>query len=222
MSLNLGGSGILKVSHIGEKIEIQAEAEKKAFDISSIADVELELIKSEDLSGSFATAGTVVGIFAGDFSGAIMGGFAGWLGAKLFSKENTYLLSIVLVTNEKFTFSTTASEKDLHLSEIQYIYNEFLVQKLKDNIKASKKWLENLKSKSKEKRYIAFSEIFKDINQDVHIICEKQEDKLENSNLLDSKNQRSISKYLINYKTVNLERKKLMIYLLKKILIIKT
>ena len=37
-----------------------------------------------------------------------MGGFAGWLGAKLFSKENTYLLSIVLVTNEKFTFSTTA------------------------------------------------------------------------------------------------------------------
>ena len=34
MSLNLGGSGILKVSHIGEKIEIQAEAEKKAFEIS--------------------------------------------------------------------------------------------------------------------------------------------------------------------------------------------
>ena len=29
MSLNLGGSGILKVSHIGGKIEIQAEAEKK-------------------------------------------------------------------------------------------------------------------------------------------------------------------------------------------------
>ena len=49
--------------------------------------MELELIKSEDLSGSFATAGTVVGIFAGDFSGAIMGGFAGWLGAKLFSKR---------------------------------------------------------------------------------------------------------------------------------------
>ena len=30
MSLNLGGSGILKVSHIGGKIEIQAEAEKKS------------------------------------------------------------------------------------------------------------------------------------------------------------------------------------------------
>ena len=48
MSLNLGGSGILKISQIGGKIEIQAEAEKKAFDISSIVDVELELIKSED------------------------------------------------------------------------------------------------------------------------------------------------------------------------------
>ena len=216
MSLNLGGSGILKVSQIGGKIEIQAEAEKKAFDISSIADVELQLIKSEDPSGAFATAGTVIGIFAGDFTGAIMGGFGGWLGGKLFSKENTYLLSIVLVTNEKFTFSTTASEKDLHLSEIQYIYNEFLSQKLKDNIKASKKWLENLKSKSKEKRYIAFSEIFRDINQDVHVICEKQEDKLENSNLLDSVNQRSISKYLINYKTVNLERKKINDLFIKK------
>ena len=82
-------------------------------------------------SGAFATAGTVVGIFAGDFSGAIMGGFGGWLGGKLFSKENTYLLSVVLTTNEKFTFSTRASEKDLHLSEIQFIYNEFLVQKIK-------------------------------------------------------------------------------------------
>ena len=92
MSLNLVGSGILKVSQIGGKIEIQAEAEKKAFDISSIADVELQLIKSEDPSGAFATAGTVIGIFAGDFTGAIMGGFGGWLGGKLFSKENTYLL----------------------------------------------------------------------------------------------------------------------------------
>ena len=41
MSLNLGGSGILKVSLIGGKIEIQAEAEKKAFEISSISDVSL-------------------------------------------------------------------------------------------------------------------------------------------------------------------------------------
>ena len=53
------------------------------------------------------------------------------------------------------------------------------------------------------------------MNQDVHLICEKQEDKLENSNLLDPVNKKSISKYLINYKTVNLERKKLMIYSLK-------
>ena len=48
-----------------------------------------------------------------------------------YFQKNTYLLSVILVTNEKFTFSTRASEKDFHLSEIQFIYNEFLVQKLK-------------------------------------------------------------------------------------------
>ena len=68
------------------------------------------------------------------------------------------------------------------------------------------------KRQKKRKKYISFSEIFKDIDKDVHLICEKQEDKLENSNLLDPVNKKSISKYLINYKTVNLERKKLMIY----------
>ena len=93
MSLNLGGSGILKVSQIGGKIEIQAEAEKKAFDISSIADVELQLIKSEDPSGAFATAGTVIGIFAGDFTGAIMGGFGGFAGSALNVGDNINILS---------------------------------------------------------------------------------------------------------------------------------
>ena len=73
MSLNLGGSEIIKISQSGKKIEIQAEAEKKTFDISSIVDIELQLIESEDPSGAFATAGTLIGIFAGDFSGAIMG-----------------------------------------------------------------------------------------------------------------------------------------------------
>ena len=34
MSLNLGGSAIVKVSQKGKQIEIQAEAEKKLFDIS--------------------------------------------------------------------------------------------------------------------------------------------------------------------------------------------
>ena len=151
MSLNLGGSAIVKVSQKGKQIEIQAEAEKKLFDISSIVDIELQLIESENNTDAFVGIGTLVGIVAGDFTGAITGGFSGWLASKLFSKENNYLLSVVLTSNEKFTFSTTESEKDLHLSEIQFIYNEFLTLKIKDNIKSSKKWIDNLKIQRKEK-----------------------------------------------------------------------
>lgn len=209
MSLNLGGSGIIKISQIGDKIEVQAEAEKKIFNISSIADIEFQLIESENNTEAFIGIGTLVGVVAGDFTGAISGGFSGWLASKLFSKENNYLLSIVLISNEKFTFSTRESEKDLHLSEIQYIYNEFLLQKIKDNIKLSKKWLSNLKEQKKERKYISFSDVFNDVNRDVHLICEKQEDKLHNSNLLDNENKKSVGTYLVNFKTANLERRKI-------------
>ena len=48
MSLNLGGSEIIKISQSGKKIEIQAELKKK-LSIYLIVDIELQLIESETL-----------------------------------------------------------------------------------------------------------------------------------------------------------------------------
>jgi DNA helicase IV len=209
MSLNLGGSEIVSVKQKGEKIEIQAEGEKKIFDLSSIFDVEVQLPEEDDdISGIAATLGTIAGFVAGDFTGAIGGGFSGWLAGKLFSKEKIYFLSIVLVNDEKITFTSKENLKDVHLSEIQDIYNEFLLQKIKDNINSSKKWANNLKVLRMQKKYISFSDIFKEIDKGVHRICEKQGENIDKSNLLDINNQRALSKYLVAFKSVNLERRK--------------
>ena len=127
MSLNLGGSEIIKVSQIGKKIEIQAEAEKKAFDISTIVDVELQLIESDNNVDAFVGIGTLVGLVAGDFTGAVSGGFSGWLASKLFSKEDTFLLSIVLLTMRNLHYLLEPTKKIFTFLKFNlYITNLYL------------------------------------------------------------------------------------------------
>tara|TARA_Y100000294_G_C8563825_1_gene340075 strand:+ start:99 stop:2942 length:2844 start_codon:yes stop_codon:yes gene_type:complete len=199
-------SEITNINQKGEKIEIETEVEKTVFDLSKVLNLEVQLLDEDsDISTIMTSLGTVVGFVAGDFTGAIGGGFSGWLASKFFGKEKTYFITIILIDNQKFTFTSKQRYKNANLTEIQNIYNEFLTKKVKDNIKASQKWPNNLKNQIKQKKYIAFSDIFTNLDISVHEICDRQS---ENSNLLDPNNQKSINKYLLIFKSIDLERKK--------------
>ena len=91
MSFNLEDSEISEINFNSDKLEIITEKETRAFDLSSIKDLEITELDQEDSTGIFTTIGTIAGFAAGDFTGAIGGGFSGWLASKIFSKKKYFL-----------------------------------------------------------------------------------------------------------------------------------
>ena len=119
MSFNLENAEILEVISKGDKIKIITEAETKSFDFSSIQDLEITETNEEDLSGVFATLGAIAGLAFGDFSGAIGGGFSGWLASKIFGKDKTFFITFTLSNGEKFSFITKENYKDKFYNQIK-------------------------------------------------------------------------------------------------------
>ena len=93
MSFSLEDSEISEINSKGDKLEIITESETRTFDLSSIKDLEISELDQEDSTGIFTTIGTIAGFAAGDFTGAIGGGFSGWVASKLFSKDKPSLSS---------------------------------------------------------------------------------------------------------------------------------
>ena len=64
--------------------------------------------------------------------------------------------------------------------------------KIKENNSLSKNWENNFKEKAKDKKYISFSDIFFEIDLDVHNTSEQQ---MKNSLLLNKNNVNKIYNY---------------------------
>ena len=205
MSFNLENAEILEVISKGDKIKIITEAETKSFDFSSIQDLEITETNEEDLSGVFTTLGAIAGLAFGDFSGAIGGGFSGWLASKIFGKDKTFFITFTLSNGEKFSFITKENYKDKFYNQIKDYFNDYFEKKIKENNSLSKNWWVNFEEKAKNKKYISFSSVFSGINIEVHDTCEKQ---LNNSSLIDKSNLNEVYNYFLKFKKINLERKK--------------
>tara|TARA_Y100000294_G_scaffold85604_1_gene80170 strand:+ start:129 stop:2990 length:2862 start_codon:yes stop_codon:yes gene_type:complete len=205
MSFNLENAEILEVISKGDKIKIITEAETKSFDFSSIQDLEITETNEEDLSGVFTTLGAIAGLAFGDFSGAIGGGFSGWLASKIFGKDKTFFITFTLSNGEKFSFITKENYKDKFYNQIKDYFNDYFEKKIKENNSLSKNWWANFEEKAKNKKYISFSGVFSGINIEVHDTCEKQ---LNNSSLIDKSNFNKVYNYFLKFKKINLERKK--------------
>ncbi len=205
MSFNLEDSEISEINYNSDKLEIITEKETRAFDLSSIKDLEITELDQEDSTGIFTTIGTIAGFAAGDFTGAIGGGFSGWLASKIFSKKKIFFMTFNFNNNEKISFTTKENHKDMFYDRIREYFNEYFSKKIKENNSLSKKWENNFKEKTKDKKYISFSDIFSGINILIHDTCEAQ---MNSSSLLNSSNLNKLYNYFLKFKKINLERKK--------------
>ena len=205
MSFSLENAEISEVLSKGDKIKIVTKSETKVFDFSSIKDLEVIELDQEDLTGTFTTLGTIAGFFAGDFTGAIGGGFSGWVASKIFGKDKIFSLTLILTNDEKFSFLTKENFKDIFYEQIKEYFNDYFEKKIKENNSLSKNWRANFEEKSKNKKYISFSDVFSGIDIEVHDTCENQ---LNNSTLIDKSNLNKVYNYFLKFKKINLERKK--------------
>lgn len=205
MSFNLENTEISGINSNRDKIEIITKAETKSFDFSSIKDLEIIELDQEDSAGIFTTLGTIAGFAAGDFTGAIGGGFGGWLASKIFSKDKIFFITFILNNDEKFSFTTKEKYKDIFHEQIKEYFNDYLSKKMKENNSLAKNWESNFKEKIKDKKYISFSNVFFGINLEVHDICKKQ---MNNSSLIDRSNLDKFYNYFLKFEKTSLERKK--------------
>ena len=205
MSFNLENTEISGINSNGDKIEIITKAETKSFDFSSIKDLEIIKLDQEDSTGIFTTLGTIAGFAAGDFTGAIGGGFGGWLASKIFSKDEIFFITFILNNDEKFSFTTKEKYKDIFHEQIKEYFNDYFSKKMKENNSLAKNWESNFKEKIKDKKYISFSDVFFGINVEVHDICKKQ---MINSSLIDRSNLDKFYNYFLKFEKTSLERKK--------------
>lgn len=205
MSFNLENVEISEITSTEDKLIIKTEKENREIEFFKIKDLEINEIPQEDSVGAFATIGTIVGFVAGDFTGAISGGFSGWIASKIFSKEKLFTITFILQNEERISFITKSTFKDIFFDDIKDYFNEYLSENIKNNLSSSKNWIKNYQNLSKKKKYIAYSEVFTDINETAHDLCETH---INESTILDSKNIDQITDYLIKFKKINLNRKK--------------
>ena len=205
MSFSLEDSEISEINSKGDKLEIITESEKRTFDLSSIKDLEISEFDQEDSTGVFTTIGTIAGFVAGDFTGAIGGGFSGWVASKLFSKDKIFFITFIFNNDEKISFTTKENHKDIFHDQIREYFNYYFAKKIKENNSLSKNWENNFKEKAKDKKYISFSDVFFGINITIHETSEAQ---MNNSSLIDRSNLNKLYNYFIKFKKINLERKK--------------
>ena len=205
MSFSLEDSEISEINSKGDKLEIITESETRTFDLSSIKDLEISELDQEDSTGIFTTIGTIAGFAAGDFTGAIGGGFSGWVASKLFSKDKIFFITFIFNNDEKISFTTKENHKDIFHDQIREYFNYYFAKKIKENNSLSKNWENNFKEKAKDKKYISFSDVFFGINITIHDTSEAQ---MNNSSLIDRSNLNKLYNYFIKFKKINLERKK--------------
>jgi len=205
MSFSLEDSEISEINSKGDKLEIITESEKRTFDLSSIKDLEISELDQEDSTGIFTTIGTIAGFAAGDFTGAIGGGFSGWVASKLFSKDKIFFITFIFNNDEKISFTTKENHKDIFHDQIREYFNYYFAKKIKENNSLSKNWENNFKEKAKDKKYISFSDVFFGIDITIHETSEAQ---MNNSSLIDRSNLNKLYNYFLKFKKINLERKK--------------
>ena len=205
MSFSLEDSEISEINSEGDKLEIITDSETRTFDLSSIKDLEISELDQEDSTGIFTTIGTIAGFAAGDFTGAIGGGFSGWLASKIFGKDKIFFITFIFNNDEKISFTTKENHKDMFQDQIKEYFNHYFSKKIKENNSLSKNWENNFKEKAKHKKYISFSDVFFGINITIHETSEAQ---MNNSSLIDRTNLNKLYNYFIKFKKINLERKK--------------
>lgn len=207
MSSNLSNSEISEVTYKNEILTIHTSSQKKEIKISEIVDVEVkEHEKDSDPSLIFSALGALAGFAVGDITGAAGGGVVGWIGSKLFGENKIFFLTFILFNEEKITFTAKEDVMDTSITEIKEVFNNYLSKQIDHNITASAKWMNNLESFQNLKKYISFSEVFSDLDMQAHEISEVQ---LQNKNLINQKNIKLLASYFVNFKTIDLERKKL-------------
>ena len=214
MSLNLGNSEIVELINKDNSLEIITLTNKIQIKVEEIFNLEVQELKQDENSSKiFATLGSVVGFAVGDMTGAISGGFVGWLASKIFAKEKIFFLTFTLFNEEKISFTTKENFKDIYVSEIQNIFNKYLVRSIESNLKAAKDWKNNLTKLKETKKYISFSNVFTNLNLNAHTVSEKQ---LNSQDLIYVENLNYLKKYFIFFKTIDLERKKINQEFIKK------
>ena len=205
MSFNLEDSEISEINLKGDKIEVITKSETRSFDLSSIKDLGISELDQEDSTGIFTTIGTIAGFAAGDFTGAIGGGFSGWLASKIFSKDKIFFITFIFSNDEKISFTAKENNKDMFHDQIREYFNYYFAKKIKENNSLSKNWEYNFKEKVKDKKYISYSDIFLGINTKVHETSEKQ---MNNSLLLDRSNVNKLYNYFKTFNQIDLARRK--------------
>ncbi len=205
MSFNLKDSEISEINSKGDKLEVITDSETRLFNLSSIKDLEISELDQEDSAGIFTTIGTIVGLAAGDFTGAISGGFGGWVASKIFSKDKIFFVTFVFTNDEKISFTTKENHKEIFHDQIKKYFNYYFSKKIKENNSLSKNWEKNFKEKTKYKKYISFSDVFFGLDIETHDTSEVQ---MNNSSLIDRSNLDKLYNYFIKFKKINLERKK--------------
>ena len=167
MSFNIENSLIEKIERIDDQLKISTNSDKIKINLSDIYNVEMSELDEENHTGLFVTLGSIAGLAMGDLTGAVGGGFGGWIASKFFGKKRIFFITFIL-TDQKISFSTNDGNNDYFYGLVKSHINDFTRENFKNNFELSKDWPKNFKNHIKNKRYIAFSDIFSGISIEKH------------------------------------------------------
>ena len=195
---------ILKIDYTKEELLVLTENKQTNFRFIELLDVEIqEFQNDEKLEIIFTALGSLVGLAVGEWTAIAGGGLSGWLISKLFKKKN-YFLTLFLVNNSKYSFTTNEENKDRYFISIKNLFNNFLKQEFSKYIIITDNWKLNINNIN-SKNYIAFSEIFTNFNFSLHQVAEYQ---IKKETLVSPDNKNLIKNYLDTYYSADLTRKK--------------
>jgi DNA helicase-4 len=195
---------ILKIDYTKEELLVLTENKQTNFRFIELLDVEIqEFQNDEKLEIIFTALGSLVGLAVGEWTAIAGGGLSGWLISKLFKKKN-YFLTLFLVNNNKYSFTTNEENKDRYFISIKNLFNNFLKLEFSKYIIITDNWKLNINNIN-SKNYIAFSEIFTNFNFSLHQVAEYQ---IKKETLVSPDNKSLIKNYLDTYYSADLTRKK--------------
>jgi DNA helicase-4 len=204
VSFNIENSLIENIERIDDQLKISTSNDKIQINLSDIFNVEISELDEENPTGLFVTLGSIAGLAMGDLTGAVGGGFGGWIASKFFGKKRIFFITFIL-SDQKISFSTNDENSDYFYGLIKSHINDFTRENFKNNFELSKSWPVNFKNHINNKKYIAFSDIFSGINIEKH---ETYKNFLEyNNGIIDEDNIFLIKKYFLKFKKIDLLRK---------------
>ena len=124
MSFNIENSLIENIERIDDQLKISTSNDKIQINLSDIFNVEISELDEENPTGLFVTLGSIAGLAMGDLTGAVGGGFGGWIASKFFGKKRIFFITFIL-TDQKISFSTNDGNNNYFYGLVKSHINDF-------------------------------------------------------------------------------------------------